>query len=252
LIEANVRLSQEVEDRRRAEQALRSLLESSDRERQLISYDIHDGLAQQMAGAKMAFDAYGHLKRDRPEEGAAVYSEGLRLLDRALAEVRRLIGGLRPPILDEQGVVAAIEHFVHDTRNHLGLEIECHSDVGFYRLEPTLESALLRIVQEGVTNAHKHSRSNRIHIGLSQAGQLIRLEIRDWGVGFDPKATTAGFGLEGIRQRARLHGGDASVESSPGQGTLIVVNLPVVERKEDPGSPPGADAPHGAAVPSTG
>jgi signal transduction histidine kinase len=158
----------------------------------------------------------------------------VRLLDQSMTEVRRLIGGLRPPILDEEGVVAAIEHLVHDVRNHVGLEIEFYSNVEFVRLEPTLENALLRTVQEGVTNAQKHSGSDRMRIDLSQTGQTIRLEIRDWGVGFDPAVATTGFGLEGIRQRARLHGGDASIESTPGQGTVIVVNLPVVEREEAP------------------
>ncbi len=236
LAEVNEQLRQEIEERRRAEQALRNLLAASDRERQLISYEIHDGLAQEVAGAKIGFDAYEHLKEGRPQEAASVYANGVRLLDQALTEVRRLIGQLRPPILDEEGVVAAIEHLVHDSRNHIGLEIEFHSNVEFDRLEPALESALLRMVQEAVTNTQKHSGSNRVLIELSQTGPMIRLEIRDWGVGFDPAATTTGFGLEGIRQRARLHGGDASVESAPGQGTCIVVSLPVVEREGDQGN----------------
>ncbi len=234
LVDANTRLSAEVEQRRRAEEALRRLLESVDRQRQLVSYEIHDGLAQQIAAARMNFSAYEHLKTNQPEEAAKTYSDGQRLLAEALIETRRLIGGLRPPILDDEGVVTAIARFAADARNRAGLEIEFHSDVQFGRLEPTLENALLRIVQEGVNNAQKHSTSDRARIALTQIGQTIRLEIRDWGIGFAPGTTTTGFGLEGIRERAKLHGGDASVESAPGRGTRIVVNLPVVEPKNAP------------------
>jgi hypothetical protein len=184
----------------------------------------------------MQFETFNRLVRAIPAAARHAQAETIRLLDESMAEVRRLIDGLRPPILDEEGVVPAIEHFVHDARNHVGPGIEFHGDVDFDRLEPTLESALLRIVQEGVTNAEKHSRSDRVRVELSQAGPTIRLEIRDWGVGFDPSAATAGFGLEGIRQRARLHGGEVSIVSAPGQGTCIVVNLPLMERETDQGS----------------
>lgn len=90
------------------------MLRASDHERQLIAYDIHDGLAQQLAGAIMQFQTYGHLKRTRPKEAAKAFDAGTTMLHQGHSEARRLISGVRPPILDESGVVAAIAHLVND------------------------------------------------------------------------------------------------------------------------------------------
>lgn len=190
------------------------------------------GLAQQIAGAKMQFETFGRLAGGGSADARHAQAETARLLNESLAEVRRLIGGLQPPILDEQGVVPAVEHYLHEAENYLGMRIEFLSDVSFHRLEPMLENTLLRVVQEGVTNAEKYSQSDRVRVELRQEGPSVRLVIQDWGVGLDPARATAGFGLEGIRQRTRLHGGEALVESPPGQGVRIVVTLPLVERKE--------------------
>ncbi len=89
----------------------------------------------------------------------------------------------------------------------------------------------LNIVQEGLTNARTHSKSEKIVVNLVQRGDRLRIEIRDWGVGFDPKNVQKNrFGLDGIRERARILGGKCSIKSKPGKGTSIVVELPVVER----------------------
>jgi signal transduction histidine kinase len=94
-----------------------------------------------------------------------------------------------------------------------------------------LENAAYRIVQESLANACRHSKSNRVRVSLLQRGDRVRIEIRDWGAGFDPQTVQANrFGLEGIRQRARLLGGKCSIRSAPGKGTRITVELPVVER----------------------
>ncbi len=92
-----------------------------------------------------------------------------------------------------------------------------------------MENAIYRIVQEGLTNACRHSKSQRVRVELMQRGDLLQIKVQDWGEGFDPARVDADrFGLEGIRQRARLLGGSASVESTPGQGTCLAVELPLV------------------------
>ena len=230
-----------VTERKRAEEALarehrnlRHMLRSSDNERQLIAYEIHDGLAQQLAGAIMQFQAYGHLKDTQPKQAANAFHAGLTMLQQGHFETRRLIAGVRPPILDESGVVEAVAHLIHELGRDKGPKIEYRSRVDFDRLDPTLENAIYRIAQEGLTNACKHSQSERISVSLVQRGDRLRTEIRDWGVGFDPKAVPKSrFGLEGIRQRARLLGGKCSIRSSEGKGTRITVELPVVPRDEE-------------------
>ena len=106
--------------------------------------------------------------------------------------------------------------------------------VTFSRLVPVLENVLYRIVQEGLTNARNHSKSRTILVSLVQRGDRLRIAIRDWGVGFDPNRVPGNrFGVEGIRERARLLGGKCSIRSEPGEGTSILVELPVVERDVD-------------------
>jgi len=218
----------------RQHQTLKHLLHSSDHERQLIAYDIHDGLAQHLAGAIMQFQAFDHLKSKKPKEAAKAYEAGLTMLRQGHFEARRLIAGVRPPILDESGIVEAIAYLVHELGREKGPKIEYHSRVDFDRLDPTLENAIYRIAQEGLTNACHHSRSERISVSLLQREDHLRIEVRDWGVGFDPKTVPKNhFGLEGIRQRARLLGGKCSIRSKAGKGTSISVELPVVPRDEE-------------------
>ena len=229
----------DITERKRAEETLQKehrtlkhLLQSSDHERQLIAYEIHDGLAQQLAGAIMQFQTYAHLKDKKPKLAAKAYDAGMTMLQQGHFEARRLIAGVRPPILDESGVVAAVGHLVNEQSRLKGPKIEYRSRVDFDRLAPIVENAIYRIVQEGLTNACQHSKSEKVRVSLVQREDRVRIEIRDWGIGFDTKAVQENrFGLEGIRQRARLLGGKCSIRSTTGKGTRITVELPVVARE---------------------
>jgi len=219
---------------RQQRESLRRLLDASDRERQLVAYEIHDGLAQHLAAARMQLDVFAHLNGQGSPEAHEAYRAAVALVDESLAEARRLIGGLRPPIVDERGIVAGIEHFISDTRNHGGFQLECDCDIGSGRLDPALENAILRIVQEAVSNAKRHGRTERARVELTQEGDHLLLEIRDWGAGFDPAKVPQGcYGLEGIRERARLLGGTATIQSAPGQGTCVRVRLPAIPKSPE-------------------
>lgn len=216
-------------DANREEQMLRHLLAVQDRDRKLLAYELHDGLAQQLSGALMLLQAFRERAADNPSEAWKSFDAGLRTLAQAVTEVRRVIGGLRPPVLDESGVVAAIEGLVYEAQQPGGPQIEFAADVQFDRLEPILENAIFRIVQECLTNACRHSKSQKVSVRLSQRKDSVRVEVRDWGVGFDPAAVRgAHHGLPGIRGRARMLGGRAVVRSAPGQGTRVLVELPLV------------------------
>lgn len=230
-------LQREVEQRKRTEEALhaekqglRRMLEMQDRDRRLITYEIHDGLTQQLTAANMQFQAFEQLMTTDRDAALDVFHAGLRLLGQGLAEARRIISGLRPPILDESGVVAAIEHLICDREVSDGPRIEFEADVRFDRLQPVLENSLFRIVQESLANARQHSKSDKVRVSLIQHDNHVRLEIRDWGQGFDPDSVEEHcFGLKGIRERARLMQGEATIDSRPGQGTRVVVELPLIE-----------------------
>jgi signal transduction histidine kinase len=140
---------------------------------------------------------------------------------------------LRPPILDEQGVVASLEYLVNESRVEVP-ELEFVNRTHFGRLAAPLEVAIFRITQEGLSNIRRHSGAKRARVELFEHGDFVRLLIRDWGRGFDPeKVHEERFGLQGIRQRARLTGSSATIESAPGRGTTIVVDFPLV-RAEQP------------------
>lgn len=204
---------------------LQKLLEIQERERQLVSYEIHDGLAQYLTGAMMHLAACEHAASDSPQ--AEDLHEGLRLLRAATDEARRLISGLRPPALDELGIIEAVESLVDDARMEVA-DVRFHHALPARRLPADVETTIFRIVQESLANVRRHARATTAYIGLeSTADGGVRIVIRDDGVGFDPAAVQAErFGLEGIRQRARLIGGEAVITSRPGGGTTIDVSLP--------------------------
>jgi PAS domain S-box-containing protein len=218
----------------RERQSLWRMLQASDHERQTISYDIHDGLAQYLAAASMQFQAHDSLKDSSPDQARKSYETAVELVRQAHAESRRLISEVRPPVIDEVGLETAILHLVHEHRRHGGPKIKCDSDVQFGKLPPILENALYRIAQEALTNACKHSKSKKVTVTMTQDGQDVRLEVRDWGIGFDPESVEKGhFGLEGIRQRVRLLGGRLVIDSKPGSGATIQVVVPILERQNE-------------------
>ena len=214
------------------EYGTRQMLRSHERERQLIAYEIHDGLVQHVTGAQMRLETL--LRGQKVPEGGArrELETVLGLMCKAIAESRDLVRGLRPPILDEWGVVAAINDLIEEQPAD-GPSIEFAHQTPLERLEPLLEGTIYRIVQEAITNVKRHSKSDRALIRLVQEDDWIRLEIRDWGVGFNPAVVgRSRFGLEGIRERARLLHGRASIESSPGRGTRILIAMSVAGAPE--------------------
>jgi len=218
----------------RERQSLWHMLEASDHERQIISYEIHDGLAQYLAAANMQLQVSDQLRDSSMEEAKKAFDAAVQLVSQSHFEARRLISEVRPPVIDEVGLETAISPLIHAQRRRGGPKIEFHSSVQFDRLPAILENSLYRIVQEALTNACKHSRANRVRITLAQKGQEIRLEVRDWGIGFNPESVERGhFGLEGIRQRVRLLGGRLKITSAPGDGTSIQVTVPIVERQAE-------------------
>ncbi|MGO9114076.1 MAG: PAS domain S-box protein [Thermoguttaceae bacterium] len=234
LVEDITARTQAEEALERERQSLWRMLQASDHERQIISYEIHDGLAQYLAAAGMQFQAYDSLRENLPNEAMKAYETAVELVRQAHAESRRLISEVRPPVIDEIGLETAISHLVHEQRKRGGPKIKFDSDVQFGKLPPILENAIYRIAQEALTNACKHSKSKQVTVTMVQEGQDIRLEVRDWGIGFDTESIEEGhFGLEGIRQRARLLGGRLIIESTPDSGTLVQVVIPILEKQTE-------------------
>lgn len=224
---------------------LQRLLDLHDRDRQLVAYEIHDGLVQDMAGAAMFFESSSDAVRQQGGVAAEHYGQALHLLRTSIQEARRLIDGLRPPVLEEYGLIDAIGNHVEELRARYGIDVEFEHDVKFVRLSPVVERAMYRIVQESLNNLALHSGTSRAFVSLHQFDEYVKIVVRDWGLGFDIETTKPKrFGLLSIRDRARLLGGQALITSAPGEGTTIKVSLPVADvllpsaarRVEDPES----------------
>lgn len=231
----NHELELEVAERRHAESMLKEkqrfmerLLSAQERDRQLVAYEIHDTFLQGVIAALMYLDP-SYDERGEPAEQTGQRLKRVRkLLRKSIDEARRMISGLRPPLIDEQGAVAAIEYLINEL-NARGMEIEFDHAVDLGRLDGEVEAAVFRIVQEALVNVERHSQSKQCRVGITQSSGLLRLEVQDFGVGFDRQAVGEGhFGLQGIEERTRLIGGTVSITSRPGQGTQVLVEIPVL------------------------
>jgi PAS domain S-box-containing protein len=227
-VAADISSHRQVEGKLLAERRLMTeTIRSQEWDRRLMAYEIHDGLIQDLTGAQMQLEGLSETQSVPAGPAREQIELALRLLRNALDEGRRLISGLRHPVLDEYGVVAAINDLVKEQPAG-GPSIEFVVDVQFERLEPYLEQAIYRLVQEAIANVRRHSKSSRARIRLTQVDDRIQIEVRDWGVGFDPQHIEGErLGLRGIRERARLLDGRTVVDSSPGKGTRVLVDLPL-------------------------
>lgn len=232
---------QDITARKRADEALErerqslwKMLQASDHERQIISYEIHDGLTQYLAAATMQFQGHDVLQENAPDKAQRAYETAVELVRQAHNEARRLISEVRPPVIDESGLETAISHLVHEQRRRGGPAIKFDSEVQFGRLPSILENSLYRIAQEALNNACRYSKSKKVVVTLAQEGKNVCLKVQDWGIGFDLETVEKGhFGLEGIRQRVRLLGGRLAIDSTLNSGTLVQVVVPILEKHEE-------------------
>lgn len=131
--------------------------------------------------------------------------------------------------------MAALDCLICEMQGREEPEIEFVRNVQFDRLSPPLETALFRITQEALNNACRHSRSKKVCVTLAEQDGHVRVEVQDWGAGFDPGLVTKNsFGLRGIRERARVLAGQAIVDTAPGKGTRIIVELPLLANTPKP------------------
>ena len=208
------------------------VLEMCERDQQLLAYEIHDGFVQPATAALMNLQASLSAYATDPDRALENIVRGVQLLQESLSQVRCLIGGLRPVVLEDQGLVAAVEKLVCDTKNRTEIQIDWSHQVEFERLTPAVEMSLFRIIQEALRNALRHSHTDRIEIALTQTGRTLCAEIQDWGCGFDTSVPKPDhFGLESMRERARLFGGTARIQSALGEGTCVTAEFPLIEAK---------------------
>jgi len=208
---------------------LRDLLEQRERERKLIAHEVHDGFMQDIVGAQLTLQALLHAARVRQLPYLTQLEHVDESLRKAVNEGRRLIRELGPLVVEHVGLLAAIREHVEQEVVDGCLQVDVQENLDDSLYGPMLKGTVFRIVQEALTNIRHHSHATHVSISMREVDQRLHVEVRDDGVGFKVEEVTADrFGLLGIRQRARLFGGHASIDSAPGRGTVVRVSLPLI------------------------
>ena len=207
-------------------------------ERRSLSRELHDELGQSLTALKLRLQLGAPAPGGRAG-GPAI--DPLALVDDLISRVRRISVGLRPPLLDEVGLVSALRVYLESQAAVSGVAIDFGADESdgdpIRRLPPDFEIICFRVVQESVTNALRHAQAGHIQVHLARAGDRLALSIRDDGRGLDQAALDAAaarghLGVVGMQERVRARGGEFRLTASPGDGTTVEVEMAVPQTSE--------------------
>jgi signal transduction histidine kinase len=202
-------------------------------EKSRVARELHDELAQSLTALKMdAIWLKDQMRRD-PEAAARKLDAMLAMLDDSVAATRRIAADLRPLVLDDLGLVAALDWLAQSFVQRTGVPCELEADEEMELREP-YATAVFRIVQESLANVAKHAQAKQVKVALERTADAVILDVCDDGVGFDTAAPRkpSSLGLAGLRERASLALGRIDIASRPGEGTRVHARFPVPEAGE--------------------
>ncbi|KAI3594295.1 Two-component system sensor histidine kinase [Cupriavidus sp. U2] len=231
-------LALNISEHREADAKLRQLaqrvVQSQEEERARLSRELHDGIGQLLVSVKLVLEAAANRIRLAPSEGASVapiLGMALNRLDSAFNEVRRVSRNLRPALLDDLGLYAALQHLAREMQAGSTLRVEVTQTGQPRELADEQATALFRIAQEALTNVERHAHASRVDVELEFSPSATRLTVRDNGTGFDVARMQhdpqRGIGLRNLRERMAALGGQFDIVSMP-SGTRLVAMLPLV------------------------
>ena len=208
-----------------AQDALRRVVQAQELERRRLARELHDETGQALTSILLGLKPLEEALADHPAR--AGLAELREQVVSALQDVRRLAVELRPSVLDDFGVVAALERLAETFGEQTGIRVDFHSALGEARLPSDVETALYRVVQESLTNIAKHANAHNVSVSVARRDNAVAATIEDDGAGFDPRSVREdGIGLIGMRERLALIDGRLHVESRRGVGTTIVAEVP--------------------------
>jgi two-component system, NarL family, sensor histidine kinase DevS len=215
-----VELSQRV-----ARDALSRVVQAQELERGMLARELHDETGQALTSILLGLKPLEEALSDHPARAAL--AELREHVVAAMQDVRRLAVQLRPAVLDDFGLVAALERLTETFAEQTGIRVDLHSALGEKRLPGEVETALYRVVQESLTNIVKHASARRVSISVARRDSSVAAVIEDDGDGFDPRVVReGGVGLLGMRERLALLDGRVEIESRRGAGTTLVAEVP--------------------------
>jgi two-component system, NarL family, sensor histidine kinase UhpB len=242
-------VARDIAERKRAEQSLRESaaqlralaqhLESvREEEHAHMARVIHDELGQMLTALRLDIS---WLAKRVPKPSVAVerkIDEMIALTDDTIQASRRIVADLRPPILDDLGLVPAVQWYAEHLGKRAGFRIRLLTDGGEPKLDPQLAVAGYRILQEALTNVARHAQARNVEVRIGTDGATLVLEVRDDGCGVAASAASdeGAFGIAGMRERARSHGGNLEISGVAGAGTVVRVEIPI-ERSQAPRGP---------------
>lgn len=211
----------------------KALINAHENERKHVSQELHDELGQALTAMRINLDMLGkELPPDFSPTGWTRLTETSLLVDETLEHARELSHTLRPTMLDEMGLVPTLRWYVNRYADRLGIDVELEAQDLAERPAAEIETTLYRVVQEALTNIARHARARHVRLQLIRRETGISALIEDDGQGFDGQksltadSTRSGMGLFGMRERVALCGGTFSLQSQPGKGTRLLVELP--------------------------
>ncbi len=214
------------------------IISAQEEERRRIARELHDETGQSLMSLLVGLHAI-EAARTAPE-AQALARKYCEIAASALEEVRRLAMGLRPSVLDDLGLAAAVERYAEQYAKSYQLTVDVHCQgLDGQRLPAPVETAVYRIIQEALTNIAKHAQATVVGIVLERHPTVLQAIVEDDGCGFNVEETlrlsgaTTHFGLHGMRERASLVNGTIEIESTPGRGTAIYVQVPLPEPHQD-------------------
>ncbi|MEY2575665.1 MAG: hypothetical protein QOF80_1152 [Verrucomicrobiota bacterium] len=208
----------------------RRLFQIQEEERRHLARELHDEIGQTLTAAKINTEM---LRAAVPPDLTPRLDENAAILDRLLRQTRQISLDLRPPLLDDLGLVPALRWYVNQQAERAGLEGKFSADPLADDVPPHIQIACFRLAQEAITNVVRHAQARTLMVEVGRAGTSLRLMVRDDGKGFDVAAAEAraeqgaSLGLLGMKERAALAGGSARITSSPGNGATIGILLPL-------------------------
>ena len=210
---------------------LHKVISVQEEERKRIARELHDEMSQTLTAVLIALEAVRQIDLPKTVEERVRTIKGLALRD--IDCLNRMIFDLRPTVLDDLGLSAAIKWYAEERLNPLGINVHFEGDILEIRLPTEIETALFRVVQEAITNIAKHSEAENVIINLELTNGLVAFEIEDDGQGFDIEGVSdtkrggRGLGLLGMKERVLLIEGTFEIYSQPHSGTRVVVTVPL-------------------------
>jgi len=255
LIASNLKLKREIIQRQKVEKALKNseqemsqllertrlqqrqlrsmthqMLHAQEEERKRISRELHDVIAQSLVGINLHLAGLAHGGADNPAGFQRKITRTRRLVEKAVDIVHRFARELRPTMLDDLGLIPALQTFMKDFMGGTGIRVSLQAYAGIERSPASVRTVLYRVAQEALANVARHSKASRVEVCIRRTDDIIRMEIKDNGQGFEVDATSRAkkssrLGLLGMKERVKMIGGTFSVESTPGQPTTVRVEM---------------------------